>query len=219
MLVRDCMTRHPIMIPANKTAVEAQHIMAENHIRHLPVVGDGKRLVGLITRQRLALDTEALSSLSVWEITRHVSDLSVKKIMLPVKKVHTVTADITVERASDLFCEHKIGCMPVIENGGIVVGIITEVDLLRSFGEMLGLPVSGVRVTIRMPSRPGEFSKLMSVLGEQNWGIMGIGTYPSPRQEGCYDVVIKIPKVTLTDAQTILERIPEQKIIDIRDIV
>lgn len=72
---------------------------------------------------------------------------------------------------------------------------------------------SGVRVTMRMPSRPGEFSKLLSVLGGQNWGIMGIGTYPSAQQEGCYDVVIKIPKVTLTDVQTILERIPEQKII------
>lgn len=30
---------------------EAQALMAENNIRHLPVVGDGKRLAGLITRR------------------------------------------------------------------------------------------------------------------------------------------------------------------------
>lgn len=53
MLVKNCMTRHPIMIAPEKLASEAQKIMAENNVRHLPVVGDGKRLLGLITRERL----------------------------------------------------------------------------------------------------------------------------------------------------------------------
>ncbi len=39
MLVKDCMTRHPIMISPKMPAAEAQKIMADNHIRHLPVAG------------------------------------------------------------------------------------------------------------------------------------------------------------------------------------
>ena len=54
MLVKDYMTRHPIMIEPNRRVVEVQKLMLENNIRHLPVIGDGKRLIGLVTRQRLA---------------------------------------------------------------------------------------------------------------------------------------------------------------------
>jgi len=42
MLIRDCMTRHPILAPLSLRASEAQALMAENNVRHLPVVGDGE---------------------------------------------------------------------------------------------------------------------------------------------------------------------------------
>jgi len=48
MLVKDCMTRHPVMAPPTMMAAEAEHLMHENRIRHLPVVEDGK-LLGLIS--------------------------------------------------------------------------------------------------------------------------------------------------------------------------
>lgn len=62
MLVKDRMTRHPILISPTTLATEAQNIMAENNIRHLPVAGDGKRLLGLITRQQLAMKPDDLGT-------------------------------------------------------------------------------------------------------------------------------------------------------------
>jgi len=217
MLVKDCMLRHPAMIAPETLAVEAQKIMSENKIRHLPVVGDGKRLMGLITRRRLALDPGNLGSLNVWEIGRYLTNLNVKRIMIPANKVCTIGPDQTVELAARLMEERGIGCLPVIDEDGVVIGLITETDLLRSFEVMLGLPVPGVRVTIRMPNQWGEFDKLMSVVGKQ-WGVMGIGTYPSPRKEGYYDTVLKIPNVELDAVQEILGRIPGQEIVDIRKV-
>ena len=82
MLVKDYMTRHPIMIEPNKRITEAQKLMTENNVQHLPVVGDGKRLLGMMTRQRLSIPPERLGSLDVWEITRYLSDLTVSKVML-----------------------------------------------------------------------------------------------------------------------------------------
>ena len=73
MLVKDYMTRHPIMIPPSMAAAEAQKIMSENKVRHLPVVGDGKRPLGLVTRQSLRIPPAELGSLNVWEITRFLS--------------------------------------------------------------------------------------------------------------------------------------------------
>lgn len=218
MLVKDCMTRHPVIVPITMPVIEAQQVMADNKIRHLPVGGDGKRLLGLVTRQRLSLKTDTLGSLNLWDITRHLSDMTVKNVMLPKTKVQTITPDRTIERAARIMADNKIGCLPIIEDGNVVTGIITQIDILNAFQEMLGLPVEGVRVTMRMPNRPGEFSKLMSVLGDQNWGVMGIGTYPSPKTEDFYDAVLKIRLVSAARVEDILNQIPDQTVIDIRNV-
>ncbi|MFQ5400583.1 MAG: CBS domain-containing protein [Anaerolineae bacterium] len=212
------MTRHPIMIAPETLATEAQKIMSENKVRHLPVVGDGKRLVGLITRERLSLKPDVLGSLDVWEITRYLSNLTVAKVMLRVDQVFIIDPSRTIERAARMMAEYKVGCLPVVEDD-VVVGIVTEVDLLHSFQEMLGLPVEGVRVTVRMPHRPGEFVKLTSTLGQQGWGVMGIGTFPTPRQENAYDAVLKIPNVNMEEVKQVLNQIPDQEVVDIRDVV
>jgi hypothetical protein len=98
----------------------------------------------------------------------------------------------------------------------VVVGIITETDLLQTYQEMLGLPAHGVRVTMRMPNRLGEFHKLSTVMAEQRWGVMGIGTYPSPRREGFYDAVVKIAQVSIDEVKEVLSKVPDQEIVDIR---
>lgn len=219
MLIADCMTRHPIVVPPTMSASEAQRLFSENHIRHLPVVSDGKRLAGLVTRQQLLLKADAVGSLNVWEISRYLADLKVNQVMIKARDVLTISADRTIERASLIMAERKVGCLPVVEDDGVVVGIVTETDLLRSFQEMLGLPSAGVRVTVRMPNRPGEFTKLIAVLAEHRWGVMGVGTFPTRRHPGFYDTVLKIPDVTVDEVRAALSAIPDQEIVDVRTAV
>ncbi len=218
MLVKDCMTRHPVMISPTTKAAEAENIMSENKVRHLPVVGDGKRLEGLVTRQSLTIKPDMLGSLNVWEITRYLANMTVKDLMVRLGEVFTIGPDKTIERAARTMSEHKIGCLPVIEDG-VVVGIITEVDLMNAFQMMLGLPASGVRVTVRMPNKSGEFSKLTAALSNNGWGVMGIGSFPSFRKEGHYDVVLKIPGVDVEAVKKVIGQIPEQEVVDIRESV
>ncbi|MFZ0547659.1 MAG: CBS domain-containing protein [Candidatus Promineifilaceae bacterium] len=215
MLVKDCMTRHPVMISPTTKAAEAENVMTENKVRHLPVVGDGKRLEGLVTRQSLAIKPDMLGSLNVWEITRLLANMTVKQVMVKASEVITIAPNKTIERAARTMSEHKIGCLPVIEEG-IVVGIITEVDLLNAFQQMLGLPASGIRVTVRMPNQYGEFAKLAAALSDNHWGVMGIGSFPSPRTPGFYDVVLKIPNVDAAEVEAAFNKIPEQEVVDIR---
>lgn len=217
MLVKDCMTRHPVMAPPTMPAAEAQHLMQENRIRHLPVVGDGKRLLGLVTNVSFALDPGSLGSLDVWEITRHLSRLTVSDVMTPADTIETIGPDRTIERAAHQMIAHKINCLPVMEDG-VVVGILTEVDLLNAFQLMLGLPSEGIRVTVRMPDRPGEFARLSHLLGEQKWCVMGIGTFPTARREGYYDAVVKIQGVTAEEARAVLAGLTGQEVIDIREV-
>ncbi|MCB0112754.1 MAG: CBS domain-containing protein [Caldilineaceae bacterium] len=218
MLVKDCMTRHPIMISPETPAEEAERLMVENGIRHLPVVEDGKRLVGLLTRSRLSLKPDAMGSLNVWEISRYVSNVKVRDLMVKRRALKSIEPDRAIERAAAVMSEHRIGCLPVVDADFSVVGIVTEIDVFAAFEEMLGLPRDGIRVTVRMRNQPGEFAKLIGVLAARQWGVMGIGTFPSPRKDGYYDAVIKIPDVTLDDVQAELSKLEGQQIVDIRAV-
>ena len=136
MLVRDYMTRHPLLADPEMSAVDAQRYMVEANIRRLPVVGDGKRLVGLVTRQSLLVDPGKLGSLNMWEIAGYLSRLTLKDVMIKAKDVTTIGPDLTIEEAARIMVEKKVGCLPVLEEG-VVVGIITETDLLAQLMEMM----------------------------------------------------------------------------------
>lgn len=219
MLVKDCMTHHPVMIEQDLLLTEARTIMVENEIGHLPVVDDAKRLLGLITRSHFSMSLDQVDSLDVWEITSKLIDLKVKKLMIKKRQVITIPPDATVEQAARLLTQHEISCLPVIENEK-VIGMITTIDLLRSYQLMLGMPSPGIRVTVRMPAKKksySELAKLISAIGEKEWGVIGIGTFPTPNQADWYDAVVKIPGVTKEEVQEVVETIPNQRIVDIRE--
>lgn len=65
MLVKDCMTKHSLMIEPTMPVLEAQGYMGEHTVQHLPVTADGKRLLGLVTRQTLLIQPAKLASLNV----------------------------------------------------------------------------------------------------------------------------------------------------------
>ncbi len=217
MLVKDYMTRHPLMAEPSMPIVEAQRYMGENEIRHLPIAGDGKRLLGLITHQRLLVDPGRLGSLNIWEITRYLSGLEVKDVMIKAKDVITIDQDATLEEAARVMVKNKIGCLPVLEEG-ILVGIITETDLLAQLTNLLGGTVPCVRVTIRVPDRTGEFAKITSAIASQGWGVYSAGGVPAPKHPGYWDAVFKVRNVRKDDLVAVLEKIEDQKILDVREV-
>lgn len=216
MLVKDYMTRHPIMVEPHLRVTEAQKLMTVNGIRHLPVVGDGKRLLGMVTRQRLTIPPERISSLDVWEITRYLADLTVGKVMVTGPDLRTVGPDATLEDAADLMIRHKVSGLPVVEHG-IVIGIITETDLLIELQNLLGAIDPGYRVTIRVPNRRGEFLKITRTISDHGWGLMAMGAVRSPRGGNTWDIVVKVRRCSQEDLIAALSAIQDQQIVDVRE--
>ena len=215
MLVKDYMTRHPLMAEPTMSIVEAQRYMGENNIRHLPVVGDGKSLLGLVTRQSLLIDPGRLGSLDVWEITRYLSGLTVKDVMVKAKDVITVEQNTTIEEAARIMVEKKVGCLPVMEEG-VLVGIITETDLLAQLTDLLGERLPGVRATVRMPNVKGELAKLVSAVAAQGWGILACGGVLAPKEPNKWDAVVKIPYVSKEEVVAALEQVEGHEVVDVR---
>lgn len=128
ILVRDWMTRDPITVNPKTPLPEAHKLMKECHIRRLPVVDHG-RLVGIVTLGdiREASPSDA-TSLSIFELHYLLAKLTISEIM--TREPITISPDATIREAAKLMLKHKIGGLPVMENGKLV-GIITESDIFR----------------------------------------------------------------------------------------
>ena len=128
--VGDIMSVSPVTIALSTSVHEAQALMQQRKIRHLPVLQDG-RLVGIISDRdiRLALPSPA-TSLSVWEIRHLLDKLTVSEVMTYF--VMTTAPDCPVTEAVGRMLGHKVGALPVIEDRR-VVGILTRTDILRAF--------------------------------------------------------------------------------------
>jgi CBS domain-containing protein len=134
MLVRERMSINPVTLSPEDTLREARRLIKEHGLRRFPVVEDGK-LVGIVTDRDVR---QADMSSAVVQERRYVDyildRIQVRGIMTP--DPITVTPDTPIVEAARLILENKIGGLPVVE-GGKLVGIITETDLIRTLVEML----------------------------------------------------------------------------------
>lgn len=129
-LVKDWMTRDVITISPGTTLPEAHRIMTEHQIRRLPVVEKKGHLVGIVTQGdvRGAQPSEA-TSLSIWELNYLLATLKVKEIMTP--NPVTVAQTATIAETAEMMLENRISGLPVVDERGALVGIITESDIFR----------------------------------------------------------------------------------------
>ncbi len=134
MFVKDWMTKDPVTVSSKTAMFEAQELLKKGGFRRLPVVDDGK-LVGIVTDRdfKQAAPSDA-TSLSIYELSYLLNQLSVKSIMH--KPVITVKPEDDLKWAAMLIEEKKISGLPVVDNHK-VVGIITITDVLRGLLVML----------------------------------------------------------------------------------
>jgi acetoin utilization protein AcuB len=128
-LVKDWMTKDVITVRPDTTLPEAHRLMTEMKIRRLPVVKKG-RLVGIITRGDVrGAEASEATSLSIWELNYLLSRLKIEKLM--TRNPVTVSPGDTIGHAAELMLAHKISGLPVLDEAGQIVGIITESDIFR----------------------------------------------------------------------------------------
>ena len=128
MKVRELMTSDVTTVGRNDELTIADDIMKIKRLRHLPVVEEG-RLVGILT-QRDLFHAALSTALNFGEKAQKgfLKTVVVKEVM--TDEVLTIDPGADVKEAARRMIEHKIGCLPVVENGKLV-GIVSETDLLR----------------------------------------------------------------------------------------
>ncbi len=126
--VRDIMTKDPTTIGRNDTLDIAEHIMNLGRIRHMLVV-DEENVVGVVS-QRDLFHSALIRALGYGRKAQDavMKTIRIKEVMS--EPVITIAPDASVKEAARQMMEKKIGCLPVT-NGGSLVGLVTETDILR----------------------------------------------------------------------------------------
>jgi CBS domain-containing protein len=127
MHVRDHMTAKVFTIRMDKKLLAVDEIMGWAHIRHVPVVDEKGKLVGLLSQRDVLRAT--LSDLASTPVDRRnqMGHVSLADVMR--REVLTIGPDESVQSAARLMRKNKYGCLPVVQDSRLV-GIITEHDLL-----------------------------------------------------------------------------------------
>ena len=162
MKIHSLMIPDPITITANATISEAIELMKINSIRHLPVVSEGKTMIGFLT----------LADLKQGLIPSMLGDLTLQDLM--IKNPITVSPDDDIEIAAQLIYKNKIGGMPVLK-GEQLVGIITATDILRTFIDMMGILSSTSRIDVVIDDKAGSLKKALQIINDKGGDIINVG--------------------------------------------
>jgi CBS domain-containing membrane protein len=130
VLVHHIMSANVVTFFAEQTLVLAEDVMRIHRFRHLPVIDNDRRLVGLVTRSDvLRAQISALSGLTEDQRRARQDEVRIRQLM--TRDVWTVTPNALASHAGQTLLDHKFGCLPVIDQDRVLCGIVTERDFLR----------------------------------------------------------------------------------------
>lgn len=179
MVVGDVMVKKPFTVKKDFSLRKAHDLMVDKSIRHLPVV-DGSKLLGIITESdiRSAFVQSAGESGSKPAALPNPDKMKVQDYM--TKNPMTVFPETHVEDAALMIYKNKIGGLPVLKNNKLV-GIISILDMVGLFIELMGIIHSSSRVDVVIGKDPEKFDEVSKIIHKQNLNIIGVSMAPYPK--------------------------------------
>lgn len=207
MAVRDFMTRKVIYISPDTTVAYAADLMREQDIHRLPVIENDK-LVGLVTEGTIAeASPSKATTLSIFEMNYLLNKTKVKDVM--IRDVITVSQFASLEDAVYLMFKHKVGILPVMDNGQLS-GVITDRDVFKAFLHVSGYGEDGVRVRCLVEDKAGVLGKILQIISGLGYNVANtvqIDANPYPHQ-----VIIEVQIEGNVDTDTLKEKLVEASV-------
>ena len=187
MTVSKNMTINPVTTTPDMGVFEAFELMKNEGVQRLPVLDNDGNLVGIISEKNIT-SAAADRKVSIVEFALLLSKIKVGDVM--TKEVITVSVDDPVELAARKMSDNDISILPVVDNDGKLVGIVSRSDLFRLLLELFGTRHYGIRVTFRIKDQKGVIAKLAIALEKIGANIVSIGNLDS--DQGYSTIIMKI---------------------------
>lgn len=171
MIVEKIMTTAVQTLTPSHTLLDANRIMRQHKIRHLPIINDNGEVVGLIAQRDIK---NAISRLFVKDAEDVLLQTPLQDIMIKNPLIgHPLDF---IEEVALLFYEHRIGCLPIVSHNKLV-GIITDTDLLYNYIELTGATQPSSRIDIRIKDQAGELHNITKIISDFNANILSLLIY------------------------------------------
>ncbi|HOV87885.1 MAG TPA: CBS and ACT domain-containing protein [Syntrophobacteraceae bacterium] len=167
MFIDKSMTTDVITIRPETSIAEASELLVRNRVRHLPIIDEDGKLLGIVTDRDIR--SAMPSTMSVGEEAdrerERISRLEVRDIM--TRKVVTLSPMHTLEDALLLMQRTKVGAFPVVDPDGRLVGILSVRDLMRAFINVLGIEEPGTLLGIVVEDKIGQMKRIVDAITEE----------------------------------------------------
>ncbi len=179
-------------IPAltvEQTGREAFHMLNDYHVKHLPVVDNGK-LVGLLSEEDI-FNHKLASPLSEHDFS-----------VMPLFQVHESKHIFEIIK---IMGDHRLTVIPVVDAEGKYLGLVQQNDVLRYFAHTASLTEHGAVLVLEMPRRDYALSTIARIFEEEKVNILSafVTSLPNPEQ---VELTLKLDRHDLSRAMASLER-------------
>ena len=175
MPVQNWMTTDVVSVGPDTSLLKVGKLMKDHHIRRIPVVDENGQVVGIISDRdvRDASPSKA-TTLDMYEMHYLLAELKAKNIM--TAKPITVKPTDTVEQAALIMLDNKVGGLPVVDDSGKLVGIISDHDVFKALVDITGARLGGLQFAIELPDQPGTARPLFDMLRAHNARLLSVLT-------------------------------------------
>lgn len=174
MFVTNSMTHKVITIGKSASIFEAQKLMTDHRIRHLPIVDPKGHLLGIVTDRdiRSALPYELFRAKDNVAAQQQVSGLTVADVM--TANPLTISPMDTIQDALLRIQKERVGAFPVVDDHNVLKGILSVRDLLRAFVNVLNIGEPGTLLCVLVEEKVGQMKRIVDAITGENVSIGSI---------------------------------------------
>ena len=152
MKVRDIMTQEVLTVKADTSVNDVAKLLGQRDISGVPVVNDQHQVIGIITELDLIVRNTRLEMPRFIEVLdwgriplerpghlrerlKHMLGTEARDVM--TEKVTTIGPDAEVEDLAELMVKQRVNPVPVVDDAGHLIGIVSRADLVDMMAAQL----------------------------------------------------------------------------------
>ncbi|HKJ65416.1 MAG TPA: CBS and ACT domain-containing protein [Desulfopila sp.] len=168
MFVTESMNTDLVTIGPDATLDQARLLMEARNIRHLPVIDENEKLLGIVSDRdmRSAQPSSLLGAEEYEAAMAQIMGRKVEEIM--TRDPLTISVFYTLQDTLLVMQKRKVGALPVVDEDGRLKGIMSTRDLLRAFVNIMGIGEPGSLLCILVKDQPGQMQKIVDIITEEN---------------------------------------------------
>lgn len=198
MLIRNWMTTDVISVRPDTSLLKIGKLMHDHDIRRVPVQDDDGKVVGIISDRdvRDASPSKA-TTLDMYEMHYLLAEIRASDIM--TKNPVTLKPTDTIEKAAMIMLDQKIGGLPVVDENGVLRGIISDHDVFKALVNITGVREGGFQLGFSIVNKKGAMRPVFDVVRQHGARILSV--LSSDNNEGERNIFLRLRDMESREAE------------------